>query len=393
VYQGPWRNEKDGMARHACATAMALARAGAAMRLDSLGASGKSFFTEELDEDTQRLVYLTNAQFDRVELCIKHGVFKSHEHLHLLLHPRSTGWVPQEAVERLLSRTILYTSWERDTLDDQSVQILSGLAQVWVPCADNLTAFEHGGVPREKLRVVPYCWDPEEAVMQIAHPRGKEEVPEGKRFYSIGKWEPRKNQHMLLGAFLQAYSIRDRASLFIKTSSFGRWTNYPSPAESVEYWLEHPAVKANGWTAQTLKRQVKIVDQMLSREDLLQVHARNNIYVSASHSEAWDIPAFEARLSGNRLVYTDWGGPRDFAGAHDIPVAWEYAPVDLDYMWHGYMWPTFQMDALVLALRKATLPERRVFDPALTYFSQHNVGDIMVRHLSEVLGPLAPGYG
>jgi glycosyltransferase involved in cell wall biosynthesis len=393
VYQAPWRKDGDGMARHACANVMALARAGAAVRLDSLGTAGRSFFTEELDKETQQLVYLTHPQFKKVVLCVKHAIFGGYEHLNLLLTPRSSSFAPPDEVSSLLSRTVLYTSWERDTLESLAAQALNQLAQVWVPCHDNLEAFARGGVSRDKLRIVPYCWGPDDPTAAIPLPRGREDVPEGKRFYYIGKWEPRKNQHMLLGAFLRAYRAKDKASLFIKTSVFGRWTNYPLPQESIEHWLAHPDVIANGWTTSTLKKKVRIVSEMVSREDIIEIHRKNNIYVSAAHAEAWDIPAFEARLAGNRMVYTDWGGPRDYANAKDIPIKWDYAPVDLDYGWHGYMWPTFQTEDLIAALKLAAPPERRVFDSQLTYFGQHQVGEVMVRHLSEVLGPLAPGYG
>jgi len=393
VYQAPWRRDGDGMARHACANVLALARAGAAVRLDSLGTAGNSFFTEELDKETQQLVYLTHPQFKKVVLCVKHAIFGSFEHLTLLLTPRSSSFAPPDVVSSLMSRTILYTSWERATIDALSAQALSQLAQVWVPCRDNLDAFLHGGVPREKLRVVPYCWGPDDPIAALAHPRGREETPEGKRFYSIGKWEPRKNQHMLIGAFLRAYRAKDRASLFIKTSGFGKWTNYPTPQESIEHWLAHADVIANGWTSANMKRKVRIINEMVSREDILDIHRKNNIYVSAAHAEAWDIPAFEARLAGNRMVYTDWGGPREYANSADIPIKWVYAQVDEDYGWLGHMWPAYQSDVLIEALRRAEPPERRTFDPQLTYFSQHRVGELMVRNLSEVLGPLAPGYG
>ena len=88
------------------------------------------------------------------------------------------------------------------------------------------------------------------------------------------------------------------------------------------------------------------------------LHLENNIYVSASHGEAWGLPAYDAKLAGNRLVYVAWGGVCDFAADEDIAVPCELEPVHGSYRWeHGARWAGYQLSDLVEGLQRARLPE------------------------------------
>lgn len=362
AYQGPWRPLADGMARHVREQARALSLY---LPVNLSDAGTPHLFEHELEEEVLRAVgCLQRVHCERQVCAVRHIVFNSPETLLSIVSPggaRLSGQVAEQAVWRA---TVVYTSWERDRVGEQLVRELSRLGGVWVPCRANREAFVSSGLPPSLVHVVPYPFDgSENLAAQIGAPRGQEEVPSGRRFYAIGKWEPRKAQDRLIGAFLLAFTPKQKVSLTIKTFGWGKWKNYPSMQESGARWASDPAVLANGWTRELMARRVRVIDERLSDVELADLHRQNNIYVSASHGEAWDIPAFEARLAGNSLVHVGYGGSEDYCSA-DEPNQWRVpyrmAEVHPDYGWEsGALWAEYELADLVAALRQARPPERR----------------------------------
>ena len=422
VFQGIWRQFADGFARHTRETVRALAKAGVPLHLDSLGV-GSQLLNDDLEEDVRALEYLTRACFQKTQLVIKQVIWGTHEHLVNNLQPRSMHFQTDENVERALARTIVYTVWERDRVAPKDVELLNKLGQVWVGCQSTYDAFLSSGVEASRLRIVPYSYDPDDriaivkprkigfdpepptyvpGVSSLAYPRAVSgEVPPGRRFYIIGRWDPRKNQHRILGLFLKTFKPTSDASLMIKTSKLSAsYSNYPTPEESVRTWLEDPTVQAMGWTAETFGKRVRVIDETISDAEIAQLHARNNVYLSLGHGEGWDVPAFEARLAGNRLVYTDWGGMRDYAGPDDLRVPFDFVPVDTDYgAWEGGpQWANPHTNAIKYALATVRPPEKRIQDPTLyARFGRAMVGRRMRGYLEELLATfgetLQEGYG
>lgn len=384
-YHAYWKNESDGMARHARNQVRALASTGLPVRLQSMGQ--RVILNEELAPEVKDLLYLEGISSSYTAISVKQFIFDTPDMLREAICPVGIrNSVNEDAVDRILRSTIVYTSWERDVIHRQFVQELNKLGQVWVPCEANRKAFAISGVNPDRLKVVPYTFDPNDHA--IAAPRGFDSVPDGKRFYHIGKWEPRKNQHRLLGAFLLAFTPKDKASLFIKTSGFGLpWANYPTYEESLDYWLSDPRVVENSWDSDKLDRLVRVVSDKVSSDDLNQIHKRNNIYVSSGLGEAWDLPAFDAKMAGNRLVYVGYGGPDDFAEEEDVKVSWdEMTDVHPGYLWEpNARWASVSVEALASALKQALpVEERLVPRDYCRRFSHHSVAQIMERNLREL---------
>lgn len=381
TYCADWKIYADGIAKHAREQVLALAQSGLPVRLESIGNAGFMLDDEIHPSVLADVGYLQEITFTRTLLSIKHLVIHSLEQLNGTICP-AAGSLPEEAVKQIYRNTIVYTSWERDRIHKKYVEVLNRLGQVWVPCQDNLEAFVGSGVRRELLKIVPYPFDPKKC--KIAAPRGSEQVPTDRRYYNIGKWEPRKNQHRLIGAFLLAHTPKDRASLLIKTSLFGGgWHRYPSPGESIKFWLEDVAVLANGWTEASVDRLVRIIQEKIPEEQIQAIHEKNNIYVSASAGEAWDIPAFEAKCAGNRLVHVGFGGSAEYADEEDPLVVWKSSPVHAGYMWEeDARWADYSVEDLAAAMKEAKVVVRRVMSAKLApRFSHHAVGTLMRRHI------------
>ena len=386
TYHSYWKHFANGMGQHAREQIAALACTGLPVRLEDLGLP-REMMTEELHEDVLKLYPLTRVTFRRVAIAIKHFIFHTPEQVEQFICPAG---IRQhiDAVERVVGSTIVYTSWERDRVHPQFIQALDGIGQLWVPCQQNADAFVSSGMPAEKVRVIPYPFDP--AVHTIERPTNISEVPKGKRFYHIGKWEPRKNQHALIGAFLLAYTPKDHASLFLKISEFGTgWSNYPSSDESIAFWLDDSEVKSRGWTAENFARLVRVVNEKVSEEDIRKIHSNNNIYVSSGLGEAWDIPAFDAKKQGNRLVYTGYGGPQDYASRDDVRI-WDLVDglthVHAGYGWEPQAsWAKYSTERLAEKLRQAEPPKmRRVPHEFFPRFSRSVVGAKMLDCIHEL---------
>jgi len=129
----------------------------------------------------------------------------------------------------------------------------------------------------------------------------------------------------------------------------------------VRHWLTDPQVLSNGWTLPKLSGRVRLLTRRLTESEVENLHLTHNIYVSASHGEAWGLPAFDAKVAGNVLCHVPYGGTADFAEDSDVKVDYELGAVSEQYAWgDSTQWANYSIDALRRALRRAPLrPPRR----------------------------------
>lgn len=391
IYQGEFETAWDGTAVAVRAHARSLASTGIPVLL-------KSFTGQVIDENgvaQARHVTALDPKVDR-EIgalegttakayfpIIKHAVIRDGEHLKRLVIPQGViGRTTEEQVllrQQIFASTIVYSVWERDRVDPSIVKTLSRVAECWVPCRANQHMLVASGVPAEKVHVIPHPYDPTDPIVKLA---GRLPDLEWRKFYSIGRWEPRKGYAELVEAFLTAFTPRDKTVLTIKYTG-GKWPDYPTPEEAVARASERTAVRGNGWTPASIKARVKLIQGRFPRNAILELHYRNNIYVSSSHGEAWCLPAFEACLAGNQVVYVPSGGTEDFVGNGHVavrPVG--PVPVPRSYGWEADAeWVGFTVSELADALRKASSPtshgseQKRLFRPE--DFSLDGVGKLM----------------
>jgi glycosyltransferase involved in cell wall biosynthesis len=385
-YQGEWRVHADGLAKAIREQAQALSMY-LPVALEHLHVG--AFLMNDLHPDVSREVgYMSELMFKSTAVAIRQCVFQSSDYLRKVILPASGRITDAETKERIFKSTIVYTSWERDRVDSALIEVLRGVGELWLPCDDNVKAFMASGMPPERIYVMSHTYNPATHLpTQIAWPRGSEVVPEGRRFYNIGKWEPRKNQHGLIGAFLHAFTPKDRVSLLIKTHGWGYWDDYPPPEESLEMWVQDERVIANGWTPQNIQRVLRIMVDKITDAEIAELHKQSNIYVTASHGEAWDMPAFDALCAGNSLVHVGYGGTRDYADLVTqfctvTEVPFTMGPTHAGYFWEpGAQWANYEHADLVAALKQAKAPVRRVHPPRFDRFSRVNVGYEMMQRV------------
>jgi glycosyltransferase involved in cell wall biosynthesis len=316
---------------------------------------------------------------------VKHLVVHSAERLRGVVMPRGVMHHDPKLLlayrSAILSATVVYSVWERDRIAPEIAEILSKVAENWVPCEQNRQLLVDSGVPPERVVVVPHPYDPQADLCKLTRRKPRPE----RRYYSIGRWEPRKGYHELVGAFLKAFRPGE-ATLTIKTSAHG-WDGYPTSEQSVSLWLRKDPSLRRRWPSATdgAVSGITIIRGALPPDKMLKLHFDHNIYVAPSHGEAWCLPAFDAKQAGNALVHVDYGGTADFAAPTDIRVPWKLGDVDASYGWEsGAQWATYALDDLVDALRRAEPPARYERPAALERFTMGAVGAQMARRLLEV---------
>lgn len=364
LYQAEWETPWDGTAVAARLHARALAAQGIPVLLKSfsgivVNAEGvpEPVFAAGLPEAVKAEVgSLPETSIGTLAILLKHLVVRGQGALDGYLMPRHVAHQDVTALlalrKAVYDSTITYTVWERDRVAPGIAALLGRCGQAWVPCSQNASALIRSGVPAEKVHVVPHPYERTDSICRLT-----ERKPiTSRRFYSIGRWEPRKGLHELIGGFMLAFRPGDDVTLTIKTSP-GTWKGYPSPEESVSWWLK----RFDYWSEKTLHPHLVVDHRRYPRSRILKLHFDNNIYVSASHGEAWNLPAMESKLAGNRLVHVPFGGTADFCVADDVPVAFQMEPVAGIYGWEpDAEWASVTIDEIAASLRMAKAPEAYV---------------------------------
>lgn len=361
LYQAEWETAHDGTAVAARLHARALAAQGIPVLLKSF--SGvvvneegvpEPVFAAGLPEAVAAEVGdLPQTSIQTLAIILRHMVVTGQVALENYLMPRHVVHSDPEALmvmrRAMYESTITYTVWERDRVSPGVATLLSRCGQSWVPCRQNAAMLIRSGVPADRVHVVPHPYDPADPICKLTARRPYAD----KRFYAIGRWEPRKGLHELVGAFMQAFRPGDAARLTIKASG-GKWKGYPTPEASVAEWLK----RYDYWTPEKLAEHVTVDVRRYPRSKILKLHFDHNLYVLPSHGEAWGLPAFEAKLAGNRLVHVPYGGSADYCATEDVSVPFGMESVHPSYNWAvGAEWASFTVDSLAQALQKVQPPE------------------------------------
>jgi len=383
LYQAEYETEWDGTAVAARLHARALAAAGLPVLLRSF--SMKFTDAEGAVQDAiqglppaveKEVGILRKTSASAMLPMIKHIVIRDSAHLQNLVWPRgaSGGFSAEQLIEaygRVYAQTILFSVWERDSIDEKIAQQLQQIGECWVPCEQNAEMLRRHGV--ERVRVMPHPFDPADPICKLVGRNVR--TDDWKLFYSIGRWEPRKGFDKLIAAFLTAFKPGDHAMLTLKITG-GDWPGYATPQQGVQITLGQDYAKNNGWTAETFAQHVKIFNARKPRSEIIALHFYNNIYVSASHGEAWGLPPFEAKLAGNAMVHVPYGGTCEFADPKlDVTVPIHMAPVDASYGWETTaQWADYEIADLALALQRVKPPTEYAVHPGLERFSLKHVG-------------------
>lgn len=387
LYQGPWEEPGDGFCEHVRRVARAIALVGCPVHLRSL-----RFRIGELATEVERTCApLVRASIARYSAYIQQVVPVPGALGQIILPSVVARRVlSDDDVRAMLRARVVSTVWERWPPLPSDLAALAAVGQVWVACRDNARRLVAAGLDEPRVRVVPIPYfDDDPLVGKHLRPR----VVGVPRFLHIGKWEPRKAQDRIVRAFLCAFRPSE-AELVLKTAALSvPIADYPQgPNEAIRAALAEARVQQNGWSAENVSQWLRVIVRRLSDQRIRELHELSDVYVSASRGEGFDMPAFDAKLAGNLLVYVPSGGPQDFASPADECVAatGEVACHPL-YGWGaGARYLDYDEEDLVRALQRAAgrvRAGRRHETPALGGFRAEAVGALAVEHVRDLIRP------
>lgn len=250
----------------------------------------------------------------------------SEQRLRSALYPSASFEFDQEGAESRHRRMILFSVWEQ--LPEMSWKqapmavYLRKFAAHIVPCEMNAELLRRAGVAPEKIHVIAHPFDPWEAEA-LQRPRPPR-APGGTRFYTVGKWEPRKDPMRLLRAFLRAswnacglHGKEPAPRLLVVTSDWWQQGGYPRVSEALEAACAQIGVPLT-WGKSTVTFQTEPVPSMVP------VHRENDVFVTSTCGEAWGMPAFDAVVAGNLVLGPRWGGLAEYLPERgELPYALE----------------------------------------------------------------------
>jgi glycosyltransferase involved in cell wall biosynthesis len=382
-FYAPWEEVYAGFPEHARRCAIALAKTGIPLHLRSIRGGMQFQTTRDHDEMLAysamqtALESLLTASVKNYDVEVWQTIAETTAFFRIAgpVH----HWMDAGELAKVHSRRIISTVFERDRVLEPELECLRRVGQVWVGNPKDADMLKDSGIDEERVHVIPIPYFPDDPHLALAD---KPRRPGPPTFYHIGKWEPRKCHHNIIGAFLVAFEPGD-ARLFMKTSLKGPklTTGYPESAqESVTRWLDDPRVKAR-WTREQVNADVRIIQQRLSARQMVQLHRTGDIYVTLSRGEGFDMPAYDAKLAAKRMIYTPSGGPESFAATgRDLVVpATGLVPCDPVYGWEGAQYIDYDFEVAVEQMRKAAAhPEPTPMTPQqLEHFSAARVGSAM----------------
>ncbi|RLC89041.1 MAG: hypothetical protein DRJ03_00325 [Chloroflexi bacterium] len=216
--------------------------------------------------------------------------------------------------------------------------------EIWVPSLQNARAVMDSNVT-VPIRVFPCACN----VARFANPPDPLDVPQLKDkcvFYVVGEMTRRKNLVAVLRAFYTAFSLRDDVSLVIKTNIPGK-----SPEEAIETLkstIDDVKKSLHTYVRHPYYPPVACITEFLPDKKLDQLHMACDVFVLASHGEAWGIPAHDAMGFGNPVILSNWGAFPELtyeqASRYWEPDACKFKwPGDIDCGWlvKGQLTPCF----------------------------------------------------
>ena len=240
---------------------------------------------------------------------------------------------------------VVRTMFETDRLPASFKPRLIEADEIWVPTAFNIETFTRGGMPADRIRVLPATLD-----FELYTPAAVEALPvEGRRgftFLSNFDFTDRKGWDVLIDAWASAFDPDEDVCLLLKCFSLHR-----TPVEAIRRRIDiHLAGRATA--------PIILETRVLALADMPRLYASADAYVMASRGEGWGRPYMEAMAMGLPTIGTRFSGNLEFMDDGnswlvdgelvDVPdSAQSHTP-----LYRGHRWFDPDVPALAAALRE-----------------------------------------
>lgn len=267
-----------GYGRAANEMVEALATTGAQIEVSPLGSSNAPV----LETAAQRF-FKVDAELTTPDAIIVHTLPLSVD--------RVIASIPDELAD---VPTVVYTTWEALEVPERVMQAVRGGDALWVPSKATAVPFARARQPEDpKVYVWPHAYDDTRD-----HTYSGDRPPAPYTFYWVGAWSGRKNPAGLIRAFVGEFDMSEHVRLLIQCRGLP------------------PQVFAQALAMSGLPRaktqHVLLSNRDITEPELWSVHALGDTFVTATHGEAWNLPAFEAMLAGRHVIAPAGQGSDEF---------------------------------------------------------------------------------
>lgn len=234
---------------------------------------------------------------------LKSLVNKEIEYNIVIIHTTPEFWSKEREVAKI---NIGYTIWETSKLHpDWKRYINENVQKVLVGSEFNVGVFKNSGV-EIPIGVVPHGINIDEfegiVSYDIAGVSDDTYV-----FYSILQWVERKHPIALIKAYWYAFQNPKEKVAFVLKTYRGDFSVGEKDA------IRNTVVKLKQQTPMEHRPKLYLILNMLSRKEILGLHARGNCYVSLDRGEGFGLTGFEAGAAGNPIIVTGFGGVKEYA--------------------------------------------------------------------------------
>jgi glycosyltransferase involved in cell wall biosynthesis len=211
------------------------------------------------------------------------------------------------------SYNILRTYWELPRAPAEWASMLSGIHEIWVPNEFVGNAFR--GIFDGPITIIPPCVEVETDLEFERQHFGLD----GNIFYFTFSFDyfsypARKNPLGVVRAFQAAFPDGDeKVGLVIKSTSNA--SHYPETKAAIKH-------------AAGLDPRIKVIDHILSRDEMVSLIRQSDCYVSLHRSEGFGLGMAEALALGKPVIGTDYSGSTEFLSDRTgFPVDYSMRPL------------------------------------------------------------------
>ena len=205
------------------------------------------------------------------------------------------------------AKNILYFCFENQNLPLNWIMKLRQPDEIWVPnkgMAKILKSLLH----KKPIQIIPFATDINRYTRNFM---GKGYIGQLKNqffpkhlfsFYTIGEFTSRKNWEALLRAYFSTFSPYESVALIIKTSKDNH-----SP-EDVKLTFNELILHVRKQMKLDKLPQVHVITENYAESEIDRLHYEGDCFVSTSHGESWNIPAFNALGFGKTPIVSNVNG-------------------------------------------------------------------------------------
>lgn len=219
-------------------------------------------------------------------------------------------YVPPDHIQysNKFKKNICYFLCETETISDTHwLDRLELMDEVWVPSNFIMLSLLKSGLTKP-IRVVPIPCDTSIYLKSYPIlPQIKQEKHGDFLFYNICDFNRRKNIDALVKAFHMEFDYNEPVNLCLKISK--NQICHAAYDINIKDWCNN--IK-DGLKKGTCKQEILLPETYLSDEQIYGIHKGCDVFVSSSHGEGWNIPAFDALAFGKTPIVTGWSSHAEF---------------------------------------------------------------------------------